>query len=137
MKADVVVEPWTTVTVPPLVPAGTVTAVTVPPVKPGGWYELGREGRESLVFLFRLARVGRMGPMGLAFTGYQLWRRLSPQQKAAIRSRAGVLVRRARDRRRDAGAADAGAARSVSSRVGAATAPQEENPVTSDRSSVD
>lgn len=84
------------------------------------------------MFLFRLGRVGRMGPMGLAFTAYQLWRRLSPQQKAAIRSRAGLLVRRVRDRGEGADTTDAGAARSLSSRVGAATAPHEENPVASD-----
>jgi hypothetical protein len=50
------------------------------------------------MFLFGARRFGRMGPMGLAYTGYQIYRRLSPQQKQAIRMRAGQLASRARAR---------------------------------------
>jgi hypothetical protein len=54
------------------------------------------------MFLFGLRRF-RMGPLGLAFTGYQLWRRLSPQQKQALRARAtqlgGSIRRRPSDRK--------------------------------------
>jgi hypothetical protein len=49
------------------------------------------------MFLFGARRFGRMGPLGLAYTGYQLWRRLSPQQKQALKSRAtqfGLSMRR-------------------------------------------
>lgn len=79
-----------------------------------------------MVFLFRLSRVGRLGPLGIALTGYQLWRRLSPKQREAIRKRGGELVTRARRRNNapPSGAID----RSAAARVGAATAPQEETP---------
>ena len=50
------------------------------------------------MFFFRAARFGRMGPLGLAFTGYQLWRRLSPAQKAAMRSKTQDLVGNLRGR---------------------------------------
>ena len=39
------------------------------------------------MFLFAARRFGRMGPLGIAYTGYRLWRRLSPQQKQALRAR--------------------------------------------------
>ena len=39
-----------------------------------------------------------MGPLGLALTGYQLWRRLSPAQKAAMRSKTQGLVASVRER---------------------------------------
>ena len=48
------------------------------------------------MFLFGMRRFGRMGPLGLAYTGYQMWRRLSPQQKQAIRQRVGGLAQSAR-----------------------------------------
>jgi hypothetical protein len=87
------------------------------------------------MFLFRASRLGRMGPLGLALTGYQLWRRLSPAQKAAMRSRAQGFVGRLRG-----GAAPAPplappahsspavgpVSTSSASTVGAATAPSEE-----------
>jgi hypothetical protein len=67
-----------------------------------------------------------MGPLGIALTGYQLWRRLSPKQKAAIRSWAGTIVTRMRSA---VASRRAVSARATASRVGAATAPQEENPL--------
>lgn len=39
-----------------------------------------------------------MGPLGLAYTAYQLWRRLSPEQKQRIRAGAVNVARRARGR---------------------------------------
>ena len=53
------------------------------------------------MFLFGMRRFGRMGPLGLAYTGYQLWRRLSPAQKQRIRGGATSLAGRARRRRAD------------------------------------
>jgi hypothetical protein len=50
------------------------------------------------VFVFGARRLGRMGPLGLAFTAYRLWRRLSPQQKQAIRGHATRLVGTMRNR---------------------------------------
>lgn len=76
------------------------------------------------MFLFRFARFGRMGPLGMAFMAYRMWRRLSPQQKAAIRRGVGGvaagITRRGRVR------TPATAAPSTMSRVGSATAPSEE-----------
>jgi len=57
------------------------------------------------MFLFVARRFGRFGPLGFAYTGYQLWRRLSPQQKQALRAHAAAVVERARNRRRDSAAA--------------------------------
>jgi hypothetical protein len=74
------------------------------------------------VFLFR--RVGRMGPLGIAFMAFRLWQRLSPRQKDAIRRRLGALVTQGRQRR----SSSAAAAPSTMSRVGSATAPDEEIP---------
>lgn len=48
------------------------------------------------MFLFGARRFGRVGPLGLAYTGYQLYKRLSPQQKQAIRARTGQLAGRVR-----------------------------------------
>jgi len=48
------------------------------------------------MFLFGARRFGRMGPLGLAYTGYRLWRRLSPEQKRAIKARASNLTGRLR-----------------------------------------
>jgi hypothetical protein len=79
------------------------------------------------VFLFRLGRLGRMGPLGIAFTGYQLWRRLSPQQRAALKQRGSGFVAQAKKRR--AGGPRLTDTPSVISRVGAATAPAGENPL--------
>jgi hypothetical protein len=53
------------------------------------------------MFLFALRRLGRTSPLGLAFTAYQLWRRLSPQQKQAVGRRAQQVARRIGNRRRD------------------------------------
>jgi hypothetical protein len=50
------------------------------------------------MFLFGARRFGRMGPLGLALTGYQLWKRLSPQQKQAIRGHATQFGDRIRNR---------------------------------------
>ncbi|MDX6414286.1 MAG: hypothetical protein QOH23_1696 [Gaiellaceae bacterium] len=44
------------------------------------------------MFFLRGSKFGRLGPLGMAFTGYQLWQRLSPSQRAALRSRAQGLV---------------------------------------------
>jgi len=44
------------------------------------------------MFLLRGSKFGRLGPLGIAFTGYRLWQRLSPSQKVALRSRAQGLV---------------------------------------------
>jgi hypothetical protein len=78
------------------------------------------------MFLLRLSRLGRIGPVGIAFTAFQLWRRLSPQQRAALRARASSVVVEARGRRarnsRDVKL-------SAASKVGAATASPEENPL--------
>ena len=91
------------------------------------------------VFLFGgVRRFGGMGPLGLAFMGYRLWRRLSVQQKSAIRERAGSAVGKLRrstlshqhtaapvntppPRKKDYTAAHA-----VAANAGAATAPTEE-----------
>ena len=48
------------------------------------------------MFLFGARRFGRMGPIGIADAGYRLWRRLSPEQKHALRARALAIVHRAR-----------------------------------------
>jgi len=48
---------------------------------------------------FGARRFGRMGPLGLAYTGYQLWKRLSPQQKQAVTSSATQLAGRLRSAR--------------------------------------
>lgn len=72
--------------------------------------------------LFRLGRFGRMTPLGLALTGYRVWRRLSPQQKAAIRRR----VRGVTGRARRGGSAREPVTAATMSRVGSATAPDEE-----------
>ena len=51
------------------------------------------------MFLFGGVRRFRgMGPLGVAFMGYRLWRRLSVQQKSAIRQRAGSAVSKLRHR---------------------------------------
>lgn len=76
------------------------------------------------MFLFR--RLGRVGPVGIAFTAYQLWRRLSPRQRAALRGRAGTLVAQTRGRR---GARTPAEVKPSASQVGAATASPEENPL--------
>ncbi len=44
------------------------------------------------MFLLRGSKFGRLGPLGIAFTGYGLWQRLSPSQKLALRSKAQGLV---------------------------------------------
>jgi hypothetical protein len=36
----------------------------------------------------------KFGPLGMAYTGYRMWRRLSPQQKAMLRGHAGTLAGR-------------------------------------------
>jgi hypothetical protein len=79
------------------------------------------------MFLLRLSRLGRLGPVGIALTAFQLWQRLSPQRRAAVRARMSELVTQARRRR---------TARtwreprpSTASQVGAATASPEENPL--------
>lgn len=79
------------------------------------------------MFLFRARRFG-FGPVGLAYAGYRVWRRLTPQQKAAIRARGAGLLTRARGAatRRSTPVADVD--RFSAERVGAATAPNEENP---------
>jgi hypothetical protein len=53
-------------------------------------------GDRRPMFLFAALRFGRMGPLGIAYTGYRLWRRLSPEQKQALRARAVALAHRAR-----------------------------------------
>jgi hypothetical protein len=70
--------------------------------------------------------MGRIGPLGIAFMGYRLWRRLSPRQKAAIRHRISTLVPRAKQ---GAAGSEKAAAPSTMSRVGTATAPNEEIPL--------
>lgn len=75
-----------------------------------------------------------MGPLGLLITGYQLWRRLSPERKAAIRARASLLPRRIRGTHSDVPPARFSPApdlgnrtdQAVAANVGAATAPAEE-----------
>ncbi|HET7136758.1 MAG TPA: hypothetical protein VFI04_00240 [Gaiellaceae bacterium] len=76
------------------------------------------------MFLLRVGRFGRIGPLGLAYTGYRMWRRLSPQQKAAIRRRVGGVAGRVRRGRSSGG--PGGQAPATMSRVGVATAPSEE-----------
>jgi hypothetical protein len=44
------------------------------------------------MFFLRGSKLGRLGPLGIALTGYRLWQRLSPSQKAAFHSRAQGLV---------------------------------------------
>jgi hypothetical protein len=53
------------------------------------------------MFLFGMRRFGRMGPLGLLFTAYRLWRRLSPQQKQALRAHGARLGRNMRRRGSD------------------------------------
>jgi len=50
------------------------------------------------MFFFGARRFGRMGPLGIAYTAYRLWRRLSPAQKQALRARAAALTGEARSR---------------------------------------
>ena len=91
------------------------------------------------MFLFGGVRRFRgMGPLGVAFMGYRLWRRLSVQQKAAIRERAGGVVgklRRSTSSQQHTvqptvtappRGQDDTAARTVAANAGAATAPIEE-----------
>jgi hypothetical protein len=78
------------------------------------------------VFLFRVGRFGRLGPWWFAFLAYRMWRRLSPQQKAAIRARVGGVVGQVRRARTNRAAMTA--VPSTMSRVGSATAPREEIP---------
>lgn len=52
------------------------------------------------MFLFGMRRFGRMGPLGMAYTAYQLWRRLSPDQKRQIRTRSSQLASRLRTNKR-------------------------------------
>jgi hypothetical protein len=52
------------------------------------------------MFLFGLRRFGRLGPLGLAYTAYRLWRRLSPQQRQAVRRRTRQAADRIRAGRR-------------------------------------
>lgn len=79
------------------------------------------------MFLFFARRFG-FGPMGLAYAGYRVWRRLTPQQKAAISARASGFLARARGGGSKRRSSVAGVDRSSAERVGAATAPNEENP---------
>ena len=51
-------------------------------------------GHHAWMFLSRLFRP--FGPLGLAFMAYRLWRRLSPQQKAALKERVRRLTTRMR-----------------------------------------
>jgi hypothetical protein len=85
------------------------------------------------VFLFGSRRFTRLGPLGLAFGAFQLWRRLSPAQKAAIQSRAQGLLgglggggARGGATRLDDAAAGWPVSAPAASRAGAATAPAEE-----------
>lgn len=58
----------------------------------GSCFEITRAGQTLRMFFLRGAKFGRLGPLGIAFTGYRLWQRLSPSQKASLRSRAQGLV---------------------------------------------
>ena len=92
------------------------------------------------MFLFGGARRFRgIGPLGLALMGYQLWRRLSAQQKSAIREHAGSAVRKLRQsapsqEHTDESTVtpvtqdqdDTAGQRTTAATVGAATAPTEE-----------
>jgi hypothetical protein len=91
------------------------------------------------VFLFGgVRRLRGLGPLGLALLGYRLWRRLSSQQKSAIRRRAGNAVTKLRGTSPSqdhtgkpavaplARERDDTAARTVAAVAGAATAPIEE-----------
>jgi len=49
------------------------------------------------MFLFGARRFGRMGPLGLALAGYQLWRRMSPEQKKRVRRHASQVGGRIRN----------------------------------------
>jgi hypothetical protein len=75
------------------------------------------------MFLFR---VGRLGPLWVLLVAYRLWRRLSPEQKAAI----GRRVARGAGRPMRGGSASGRTADAPSTmaRVGSATAPDEEIP---------
>jgi hypothetical protein len=79
------------------------------------------------MFLFRARRFG-FGPLGLAYAAYRLWRRLTPHQRAAIRTRAGSLLGRARAASSTRLTPFADVDPTSAERVGAATAPTEENP---------
>jgi hypothetical protein len=65
-------------------------------------FDDGTAGIEERMFLFGPRRFGRMGPLGIAFSAYQLWRRLSPQQKQSLRSKVTAVVDQARAGRRPA-----------------------------------
>jgi hypothetical protein len=85
------------------------------------------------MFLFRLRRFGRLGPLGLAYTAYRLWRRLTPAQKATLRGHASGVAGRVRGRQRPGAFVPAegehGSANlDPSGQIGAATAPAEEIP---------
>jgi hypothetical protein len=88
------------------------------------------------MFLFGQRRFTRSGPLGLALTGYALWRRLSPERQAAITDRArivaGEIQRRVSSRQPRTFQHAAvlptqnDVALSVAATTGAATAPTEE-----------
>jgi hypothetical protein len=80
--------------------------------------------------MFLLARrFGRLGPLGIAYTGYRLWRRLSPEQKQALRARALALSERARGMRRNA----TNRLHTTSGRIGDSMAEPEQRTAVSDR----
>jgi hypothetical protein len=87
----------------------------------------------AAMFLFGLRRFGRFGPLGLAYTAYRLWRRLTPAQKARLRGHAAGVAGRARGSQRaerfDPAVSEPGSASlDPSGQIGAATAPAEEIP---------
>jgi hypothetical protein len=67
--------------------------------------------------------------LGIAHTGYRLWRRLSPEQKQALRARALALSERARGMRRNA----TNRLHTTSGRIGDSMAEPEQRTAVSDR----
>jgi hypothetical protein len=68
------------------------------------WFRRMPLVRWSSAMFFGARRFGRMGPLSLAFAGYRMWQRLSPQQKQAVRARATQVAAQLRSRRQPPGA---------------------------------
>ncbi len=51
-----------------------------------------------MMWFLRRGLFRPFGPVGLAFTAYRLWRRLSPERKAELKSRTRQVTRRIQQR---------------------------------------
>lgn len=51
-----------------------------------------------MMWFLRRGLFRPFGPVGLAFTAYRLWRRLSPERKAELKRRTRQVTRRVQQR---------------------------------------